>query len=264
MQGKVGIVQLMAAPTAAMGTAAALVATTWQCCVSDGGSGDHDQEQRADQGTAALENNGASLRVVLYYQYRDLEDAAAECRWQRSTCQRLELMGRVRVAREGVNGTLCGTASALGAYVHEMEAAGWSDIDWKFSDVAATGPPPFASLVVSEKAEIIALSGAEKGSAALERLHADAPVGGEHLSPTEWREHVEEARATADSGVVLLDVRNGYEVNSRFSTSCCGNSRLHDLLGIGHLTQSQIASCYVRNYANYETNSMHAVEDWRL
>ena len=163
---------------------------------------------------------------MLYYKYRELEDATAQCQWQRELCEQLRLTGRIRVATEGINGTLCGTTSSLDEYVKQMEAMGWSDIDWKFSDAALDGPPPFASLVVAEKAEIIALAGAEKGSLALAKLQADAPVGGEHLSPTDWREHVQAARSTTASDTVILDVRNGYEVTPRLFRNCHSNSRL--------------------------------------
>jgi hypothetical protein len=229
------------APAAAATAATAAALLAWRCCRHQHGA---EQQQSAPAAaSSAAEQEGAAavtranappardadeLQVVLYYKYRDLPDAAEECRWQRSLCQRLQLMGRVRVATEGVNGTLCGSRAALSAYVAEMEAAGWLGIDWKFSAAVRTagGPPPFSSLLVTEKAEIIALAGAEKGSAALAKLQADAPVGGRHLSPAEWKQALEEAaaaegrgkaseagRRSSDNDVVLLDVRNAYEVS---------------------------------------------------
>lgn len=207
-------------PVAAVGAVAALAAatSTWRWCSSAGGSTRYGNIEQAappavqHEKTPKEHSGSTQLRVVLYYKYRELEDATAQCQWQRKLCEQLRLTGRIRVATEGINGTLCGTASALDEYVTQMEAMGWSDIDWKFSDAAMDGPPPFASLVVAEKAEIIALAGAEKGSLALAKLQADAPVGGEHLSPTEWKERIQAARSTMTNDTVILDVRNGYEV----------------------------------------------------
>lgn len=204
--------------SAAVGAAAALAAatSTWQYCSSGGATGAVEQAEAAQHAKTTEGSGGTQLRVVLYYKYRELEDVAVQCQWQRALCERLRLTGRIRVATEGINGTLCGTATALDQYVRQMEATGWSNIDWKFSDAALDGPLPFASLVVAEKAEIISLAGAEKGSLALAKLQADAPVGsGDHLSPTEWREHLQAARATAASDTIILDVRNGYEVTPR-------------------------------------------------
>jgi hypothetical protein len=45
-------------------------------------------------------------RVLLYYHYVPIEDPQAICDWQISLCANLDLKGRIRVAREGLNGTL--------------------------------------------------------------------------------------------------------------------------------------------------------------
>ena len=171
-----------------------------------------------------VQDEGGAAEVLLYYCYKPT-NAAAECCWQRKVCERLELTGRVRVASEGINGTLCGAAAALQEYSAEMESEGWHAIDWKFSAVDVAGAPPFSTLQVAEKAELVALSGAPKGSEALlqvrgmllllllplllvplllllplallltsiAQLQAEAGLGGAHLAPADFRKCVEAA-----------------------------------------------------------------------
>lgn len=46
--------------------------------------------------------------VLLYYHYVPIENPQELCDWQIEICGRLDLNGRIRVAREGLNGTLGG------------------------------------------------------------------------------------------------------------------------------------------------------------
>ena len=79
----------------------------------------------------------APLRsVVLYYKYVEIVDPEAFATEQRGLCAALGLAGRVRVASEGMNGTLGGDASKVDAYVAAMSAdPRFMDVDWKLSHV---------------------------------------------------------------------------------------------------------------------------------
>lgn len=69
--------------------------------------------------------------VLLYYGYRDLtcdgaQKAVAE--WYESTCTELGLVGRVRVARDGVNATLGGDMDKLKEHMEGIRVGiccGW-------------------------------------------------------------------------------------------------------------------------------------------
>ncbi|EPQ10421.1 Thiosulfate sulfurtransferase/rhodanese-like domain-containing protein 2 [Myotis brandtii] len=58
--------------------------------------------------------------VLLYYCYRDLEDPHWICAWQTALCRHLHLTGKVRIATEGINGTVGGSKLATRLYVEVM------------------------------------------------------------------------------------------------------------------------------------------------
>ena len=74
--------------------------------------------------------------VLLFYQYCHIEDPAAICQWQEDMCQNLGLKGRVRVASEGINGTVAGCDSAIQEYItsfHQFPELRPESIHWKTS-----------------------------------------------------------------------------------------------------------------------------------
>lgn len=52
-----------------------------------------------------MDGEGAGA-VLLFYKYVHIDDPEEHAGWQRELCQRLGLMGKLRVATEGINGTL--------------------------------------------------------------------------------------------------------------------------------------------------------------
>ncbi|KAI1888245.1 hypothetical protein AGOR_G00183040 [Albula goreensis] len=58
--------------------------------------------------------------VLLYYCYCELPDPQLICAWQRALCEKLHLTGKVRVAVEGINGTVGGTKVATSLYIQAM------------------------------------------------------------------------------------------------------------------------------------------------
>ena len=111
---------------------------------------------------ASIEGD-AVYKFLLYYQYVDIEDVEAVCREQLELCRNLRLNGRIRVAREGINGTLGGGESAIHQYVshmndnHELSAV---PIHWKISDLLPGKDPDvqkFKSLSVKSTKEVVSL-----------------------------------------------------------------------------------------------------------
>ena len=79
-------------------------------------------------------DNIADFSVLLYYSYSTIAEPSSHQEWQRQTCERLGLMGRIRVASEGLNGTVSGSNSSLSEYKREIESLGmFHDIEWKIS-----------------------------------------------------------------------------------------------------------------------------------
>ena len=72
--------------------------------------------------------------VVLFYKYVHLPDPLAVASEQEAKCAELGVSGRMRVAREGLNGSLCGESSVLQGYVKWMQGqVAFSDIQYKYS-----------------------------------------------------------------------------------------------------------------------------------
>lgn len=161
----------------------------------------------------------ATLVVTLFYKYCPVADVPALVEAQRTLLLRLSLCGRVRVAPEGVNSTVCGEVSAVDAYEAATAAALPSGTAPDFKRSLARAQP-FADARVRAVAELVTL-GVPLLSA------ADAA---DHVAPASFRERLLSERAQrasgADPGLVVLDVRNGYESDiGSFAGSVCPDIR---------------------------------------
>ncbi|DAZ94607.1 TPA: hypothetical protein N0F65_005370 [Lagenidium giganteum] len=142
--------------------------------------------------------------VLLYYKYVRLCDSAEEVeeivKQQIALCESLSLNGRVRLAMEGINGTLGGSAEHIEQYVATMSSMPqFQGIDWKTS----TAPvKPFPELLVRAVKEIVAMEVPDE--------QCSLANGGEHLTPERF--HQEQQNCSPDD-YALIDVRNAYEYN---------------------------------------------------
>lgn len=151
-----------------------------------------------------VEDGRAPFAVVLYYKYVRLgeraEEIAAIVSEHEQLCKSLELTGRVRIACEGINGTLGGAADRVAQYIAVMRArAPFRDVDWKTSTSMV---PPFADLQVRHVQEIVAIE--------LPDAECDLALGGQHLSPEDFHAAAQQQQADG-SAIALIDVRNNYE-----------------------------------------------------
>ena len=84
--------------------------------------------------------------VLLFYKYARWRDRDAFRAAQEATSRSLQLCGRLRIAEDGLNGTLGGPRAALEAYVEatRRQAAGqgvsMDDVDWKWGAADAARP----------------------------------------------------------------------------------------------------------------------------
>ncbi|KAL3665102.1 hypothetical protein V7S43_009734 [Phytophthora oleae] len=149
------------------------------------------------------QDDGAYV-VVLYYKYVRLceteEELHAFALAHEQLCATLGLTGRVRLALEGINGTLGGSSSSVQSYIDAMQQQPqFTDVDWKTS---ASHVEPFPELQVRVVAEIVALE--------LPDDAYDLSVRGHHLSPEQFRS---EQVGVDPASIALIDVRNTYEFN---------------------------------------------------
>lgn len=129
------------------------------------------------------------------YQFVDLPDYAALREPLVACCEAHQVKGTVLLAREGVNGTIAGSAAGVHAVLDHLRAhpplAGlphkesWSD------------KPPFLRMKVRLKKEIVTLR--------VPGLDPNQTVG-RYVKPHDWN------ALLAEPGVVLIDTRNDYEV----------------------------------------------------
>jgi UPF0176 protein len=137
-----------------------------------------------------------------FYRFTPLADPEAVASALRRIGAACGVMGAVTVAREGLNGAVCGPAAALDAFGHALAGeplfrGAFAGLDLKRS---ACRTPPFARLKVIVKPEIVALGLPGADSLPLPDEHDTT-----HVSPQAWR------ALLARDDVVLLDNRNRFE-----------------------------------------------------
>ncbi|GAB3566663.1 rhodanese-related sulfurtransferase [Spirosoma luteolum] len=134
-----------------------------------------------------------SYRVLLYYIYSPIENPEQYRDEHHRLCLELNLLGRVIVAAEGLNGTVSGLTADCDAYMAALHAdPRFAAIDFKVDE---SDRHTFQKLHVRTKKEIV---------------HSDLPVDprrqtGIHLEPADFQ------RMKNDPDVVLVDMRSNYE-----------------------------------------------------
>lgn len=153
-------------------------------------------------------------RVLLYYCYTDVPDPHAVCAWQKELCKKLHLTGKVRVASEGINGTVGGSCVSTEVYIQAMCSSpifNMSRDDFKTSD---GGAECFTELKVGVYKEIVLMG--------VDPCMISYRLAGTHLEPEEFHREVEALLSKGDSSTdtVLLDCRNFYESKIGQFTHC--------------------------------------------
>jgi UPF0176 protein len=135
------------------------------------------------------------LKVLLYYKYVPVADPNELRNSQFELCQKLSLKGRILIAEEGLNGTVCGTFEDCEEYKRvTLSDPRFADMEFKESEAEEQ---VFPKLRVVVRDEIVTL-GVGREVSAEDRA--------EYISP-------EELNALMHSGeeYYLLDARNNYE-----------------------------------------------------
>ena len=143
---------------------------------------------------------------MLFYKYVQIPDVAVVRAEQEARLRSLGLSARMRVAPEGINGTVSGSAAAVAEYEAWMESSAlFSGIQWKHSRSEAGRDPLGSAIAIKECDEVTAT-----GLMARSMPTALGGEGGKHLAPREFQE-VLRAVAEGDDEIVLIDTRNHYE-----------------------------------------------------
>lgn len=136
-------------------------------------------------------------QTLLYYSYSPIDNAEQFAAEHLSFCKSLNLVGRIIVADEGLNGTVSGTSAACKAYMDALHAEErFARIDFKIDEV---DEPSFIKMHCRYKPEIVH-SGLR-----------DPKIINPHIETGKYLEPVEFMAMKDEDDVVVLDVRSNYE-----------------------------------------------------
>lgn len=133
--------------------------------------------------------------VLLYYHYTHIEDPNAFKEEHRAMCQSLNLLGRIYITHEGINGTVSGLVQDTQAYMEMMQKHDlFKGIIFKIDESEGH---VFKKLKLKIKNELVNFS--------LEDDVNPLEITGQYLEPSEFYERLQ------DPQTVVIDARNTYE-----------------------------------------------------
>jgi UPF0176 protein len=143
--------------------------------------------------------------IILFYKYTAIENPEKLRDEQRVLCEKLNLKGRIIVAKEGINATLEGKNTDIEKYLAEYLA------DPRFADTHIKRSPgtgeAFPKLSIKARNEIVSLH--------LENDINPNELTGKHLKPEELKQWYESGKE-----FYIVDMRNDYEFKvGRFKDS---------------------------------------------
>ena len=138
-------------------------------------------------------------KVAAFYQFAALPDFCRLREPLRAICADLKLKGSVLLAPEGINGTVAGSAEAIGELVRalrhgELFGGRLDHLELKFSAASAM---PFGRLKVRLKKEIVTLGDTQADPTQQVGIYVD---------PADWNDLI------ATPGTLVIDTRNAFEV----------------------------------------------------
>lgn len=134
--------------------------------------------------------------IILYYCYTHIEDPEQFWEEHHRYCLNNDILGRIIVAQEGLNGTVSGLKENCEKYMHDLKAdPRFSHTDFKIEE---HDKHAFQKLHVRVKPEIV--------HSGLQYINPTKKTG-KHLEPEEFK------KLKDQEDVVLLDVRSNYEHN---------------------------------------------------
>jgi UPF0176 protein len=171
------------------------------------------------------------MKNVLYYKFVKLQDLEKLQSNHENVCKKLNLLGKVILAPEGINGCLSGEENNIEAYVKFIKKEfSIKDIDIKITN---TKEHNFRKLWIKIKPQII---GTKNWNANIENT-------AEYIEPSELKKLLDNKEE-----VYIIDARNNYEYDSgHFSNALYPNiktfSVFHDLIkDLEHLKDKQIVT----------------------
>ena len=143
--------------------------------------------------------------IIIFYKYTTVSDPVGFVNWQKATCTELNLLGRILIAKEGINGSVEGTPDAIAEYQRRMLAqdggvgtfGDFSNLWFKTSP--GTGDA-FAKLKVKARNVILATGLNDENDIDPNR------TTGTHIEADELKSWIENGE-----DFEIIDMRNDYE-----------------------------------------------------
>ena len=141
---------------------------------------------------------GQPFSIILFYRYVFIDDVSLLLSHMQQLCTSLGLLGRLLIAKEGVNGTLAGSCSCIEAFIVSMKQdRRFQHIDWKQTSSEPGQYPtslPFLNLSIRESNEIVSSgklrSFFEEMAPFDEQSFGGLANTGTHLKPHEFHAHL--------------------------------------------------------------------------
>jgi len=135
------------------------------------------------------------IHILLFYKYVDIKNTKDFASTHLEMCKKLGVLGKVLVAKEGINGSISGTKAQVEKYKKEIKKdKRFLGIEFK-EDLGKMHP--FAKMSVLIKKEIVRLG----------KKAVDVKKTGKHISPKEFLDIYNKKK----DDVIILDARNNYE-----------------------------------------------------
>jgi UPF0176 protein len=146
-------------------------------------------------GRGMTQSDDYPITVAALYHFARIEDPAAVRPPVEALCAQHGLCGTLLLAREGVNGTIAGSAQGVAAAIdHIRSLPGFADIEVKYSGARSA---PFRRMKVRLKREIVTM-----GVPDIDPVHGQ----GAYVDPADWNTLI------SDPDTVVIDTRNSFEV----------------------------------------------------
>ena len=137
------------------------------------------------------------FEILLFYKYIKIEDPEVFADKQRNLCVENDILGRIIVSHEGINGTVSGKREGTEVYRNQtLKDLGNGEMEFK-TDLAEDHA--FKKLSVKVRPEIVSLHLKSE-----EDINPNTSTG-ERLTPEEFLNEIE------NNDVIVFDGRNKYE-----------------------------------------------------
>ena len=143
-----------------------------------------------------MNSSTPAFRIAALYRFVRLERDEELRAPLAAFCRDRGIKGTLLIAREGINGTVAGSGTAIAELIAHLEAMPeFASLDVKYS---AAGEMPFHRMKVRLKREIVTM-----GVADIDPLSG----AGAYVDPGDWNALI------SDPGTIVIDTRNDYEVS---------------------------------------------------